>query len=178
MSWIFTIILFIVILFIKKKEKEDKIVKDYTEQMKHKSDDTPTCYKGKYQPRQLLTKNEWNAYKKLKQIADSCNLIICPKVRLIDIVEPKAGNQEHVLRAKVIQKHIDFVICNSDLKILGILELDDKSHDTEKRIERDIFVDEILTDVGYTVIRTRYINEDILDPIVKKYPRSCNRGKE
>lgn len=179
MSWIFTIILFIVILFIKKKEKEDKIVKDYTEQMKQKADgDTLTSYRGKYQPRQLLTKNEWNAYKKLKQIADSYNLIICPKVRLIDIVEPKVGNQENILRAKVIQKHIDFVICNSNLKILGVLELDDKSHDTKKRMERDFFVDEILTDVGYIVIRTRYINENVLDPIVKKYPRSCNQGKE
>lgn len=169
MSWIFTIILIVVILWMKKNEKENQIVKEYTEQMQQaESADAETSYKGKYKPRLLLTKNEWSAYMTMKKITDAHELVICPKVRLIDIVEPKSGEKENVLRAKVIQKHIDFVICKKNLQIVGVVELDDASHDTKKRIERDKFVDEILTDVGYTVIHARYINENTLDPIIKK----------
>lgn len=154
----------------KKDEKENKIVKDYTEQMQQTEEVSTASgsYSGKYKARQLLTRNEWIAYQTLEEIAKANELVICPKVRLIDIIEPKRGEGEAALRAKVIQKHVDFVICKSNLQILGVVELDDSSHDTAKRIERDKFVDEILTDVGYTVIHTRYINRDTLDPILRK----------
>lgn len=171
MSWIFVIILVVVILLMKKNEKENKIIEDYSNKMKEAEGEgstSPESYVGKYKSRMLLTKNEWSAYMALKKITDAHDLVICPKVRLIDIVEPKSGNQEAALRAKVIQKHVDFVICKSNLKIVGVVELDDSSHDTKKRIERDKFVDEILTDVGYTVIHTRYVNEDTLNPIIEK----------
>lgn len=167
MSWLFTIILIIVILWMKKNEKENQIIKEYTEQLQQ-AESSETSYTGKYKPRLLLTKNEWSAYMTMKKITDANDLVICPKVRLIDIVEPKSGDHESALRAKVIQKHIDFVICKKNMQIVGVLELDDASHDTKKRMERDIFVDEILTDVGYTVIHTRYINENTLDPIIEK----------
>lgn len=173
MEFLFMIVAIAVVLFIKKKDDKDyKAAKEYTEQLHREQsaqdDRGGESYIGKYKSRMLLTKNEYAAYKKLKPIADAHGLLICPKVRLIDIVEPKTGDQQNALRAKVIQKHVDFVICNSDLKILGVLELDDSSHDTQKRIDRDQFVDEILTDVGYTVIHARYINEDTLNPIIKK----------
>ena len=188
--WLYIVIIVAVIIIIKKNEKEDKAANEYTKKMHKKSAPKKTqtyepkviqfeptnveepqeavSYIGKYKSRMMLTKNEYAAYKKLKVIADANGLLICPKVRLIDIVEPKAGEQEYALRAKVIQKHVDFVICNSDLKILGVIELDDNSHDTQKRMERDRFVDEILSDVGYTVIHTRYVHENTLDPIFEK----------
>ena len=173
MWWIFAIILLVFILFIKKSEKketENKVAnKEYTEQQKESNNSASTeSYSGKYKSKKMLTKNEWSAYMVMKKITDAHELVICPKVRLIDIVEPKPCNEEYTLRAKVIQKHVDFVICNKNLQIIGIVELDDSSHDTTKRKERDKFVDEILTDVGYIVIHTRYINENTLDPIIEK----------
>lgn len=169
MSTIFIIVLIVIIIWMKKNEKENKIVKEYTDQIHQtESADTESSYKGKYKSRMLLTKNEWSAYMSLKKITDAHELVICPKVRLIDIIEPKQGPEENALRAKVIQKHVDFVICKKNLQVIGIVELDDSSHDTKKRMERDRFVDEILTDVGYTVIHSRYINENTLDPIIEK----------
>ena len=44
-----------------------------------------------------------------------------------------------------------------------IIELDDNSHYQKKRMERDSFVDSILQSVGYRVIHTKYIENDIFD---------------
>lgn len=163
------IIIVVAILLIKKNEKENKSAKEYTEHLKKPEEVSANeSYVGKYKSRMLLTKNEWSAYMAMKKLTDANELVICPKVRLIDIIEPKSGEGENSLRAKVIQKHVDFVICKKNLQIIGIVELDDASHDTKKRMERDKFVDEILTDVGYTVIHARYINEDTLNPIIEK----------
>lgn len=121
-----------------------------------------------YQPKFLLTKNEWLEHKKLKQLADEKGLILCPKVRMLDIVEPRKGEKDYrTLLHKIQAKHLDFVICNANMKILAILELDDSSHDTKDRKQRDSFVDEVLKSCGYKVIHTRYINDNTLDGLVE-----------
>lgn len=122
-------------------------------------------YSKAYQPKYLLTQNEYYNYKKLKEYADAEGWIICPKVRILDIIEPRSGkNYKHLFR-KVQSKHVDFVICDERMRIKGILELDDSSHDRIDRKERDCFVDQILTGVGYKVIHARGITETTLNPI-------------
>lgn len=125
-----------------------------------KRTDYTNCYQAKY----LLTKNEWYAHKKLKEIADQKGLTICPKVRMLDIVEPRKGEKDwKTLLHKIQAKHLDFVICDQSMRIKAVLELDDNSHDQKDRQARDTFVDEVLKSVGYKVIHTRYITEAILD---------------
>lgn len=87
------------------------------------------------------------------------------KIRLLDIIEPRSGSNYMSLLGKIQSKHVDFVICDQDLRIKAILELDDNSHNTKDRQDRDLFVDEILTSVGYKVIRTRSVTENALDLI-------------
>lgn len=121
-------------------------------------------YNNAYQARYLFTKNEWLNYKKLRDIAEVKGYIICPKVRLLDIIEPKKGEKKYkTLFYKIQAKHVDFVICDKDMHIKAIIELDDNSHDTKERKERDEFVNMILRSVGYNVIHTRYITNDIFD---------------
>lgn len=48
-------------------------------------------YSQSYQAKYLLTKNEWHEYKKLKQYAQGMGLQVCPKVRLLDMIEPRSG---------------------------------------------------------------------------------------
>lgn len=121
-------------------------------------------YRNAYQARQLFTKNEWQNYKKLREIAEVKKYVICPKVRLLDIIEPKKGEKKYkTLFYKIQAKHVDFVICDKDMYIKAIIELDDNSHDHKDRKARDEFVDLILHSVGYKVIHTRYITNDILD---------------
>lgn len=123
-------------------------------------------YKAAYQAQQIFTRNEWQNYKKLREVAETKGYIICPKVRLLDIIKPRNGHKKFkTLLYKIQSKHVDFVICDQNMNIKAIIELDDNSHDKPERIERDKFVDTILKSVGYKVIHTRYINYDILDLI-------------
>ena len=119
-----------------------------------------------YQAQPLFTRNEWQNYKTLRDVAEIKGYVICPKVRLLDIVKPRNGEQKYkTLLYKIQSKHVDFVICDQNMTIKAIIELDDSTHDTEKGKERDAFVDTVLRSVGYKVIHTRYINHDILDLI-------------
>lgn len=119
-------------------------------------------YTNSYQARLLLTKNEYREFHKLRKYAEARNLYICPKVRLLDIIEPRRGEGYWSLMGKVQSKHVDFVITDQDLHIKAVVELDDSSHDRPERVERDMFVDQILTSVGYKIIHTRCITEDTL----------------
>lgn len=103
----------------------------------------------------LLTKAEMNFYKILKDVVDNDKQIICPKVRMIDVLWTKTYRVENKMTFinKVNRKHFDFVICDKEtLKPLMAIELDDKSHEEEARKERDEFVDALFTDLKFKVI--------------------------
>lgn len=123
-------------------------------------------FRNAYQRRGLFTANEWKNYKKLKEIADIRGFIVCPKVRLFDLIEPRLERKNKLTyRYKIQAKHVDFVICTQDMQVKAIIELDDSSHNDIERIKRDEFVDLILVNVGYTVIHTKQIEYNILDLI-------------
>lgn len=133
------------------------------------SEEEITDYHNKYERKLLLTKNEWYEYKKLTELATNKGYQICPKVRLLDLIEPRRGEPKYkTLFYKIQSKHVDFVICDQNLYVKAILELDDNSHNQADRKERDEFVDLILKDVGYTVIRTRGITDTTLDILEKE----------
>ena len=103
----------------------------------------------------LLTKAEMNFYQVLKNVIDNEKQIICPKVRMIDVLWTKTYRVENKLTFinKVNRKHFDFVICDKEtLKPIMAIELDDKSHEEEARKERDEFVDALFTDLKFKVI--------------------------
>lgn len=123
-------------------------------------------FKAAYQRKPLFTKNEWQNYKKLRDIAEIRGFVICPKVRLFDLVEPRHDKKKKLTyRYKIQAKHVDFVICDKNMNIKAILELDDSSHYDPDRIKRDNFVNTILLSTGYTVIHTKYIENRIFDLI-------------
>lgn len=125
-------------------------------------------YRDAYQPRQLLTNHELKEYNKLKQYADARGWLICPKVRLWDLVEPKSGiRKKQTLINKISQKHVDFVLVDQRMNVIGILELDDISHDRADRKARDNFVRDVLEGAGFTMIQTRSITPDTLDGFCK-----------
>lgn len=70
------------------------------------------------------------------------------KIRLGDIVKPAKGlsnSKRTTAKNKINQKHLDFVICSAaDLSVIGVVELDDKSHEKADRAGRDEFVDQAL----------------------------------
>ena len=121
-------------------------------------------YTNSYVKRTLLTNREQQEYKFLREAAEKRNLRICPKVRLLDLVEPKSNAKNYnALLTRVMSKHVDFVICNQNMEVICIIELDDTTHLRQDRIERDQFVDEVLKGAGYKIIHTWAITPDILD---------------
>lgn len=141
----------------------------YTQQPVTKQEQDPQQdWTKTYQKTHLLTKNEYYEYKKLKQYADKNNLIICPKVRLLDLVIPRDSRNNLAALGKINSKHVDFVICDDKLYVKGIVEIDDNSHKQQERIERDKFVDSVLTSVGYKVVHTYSVTEETLSCFIEK----------
>ncbi|HKP02977.1 MAG TPA: DUF2726 domain-containing protein [Chthoniobacterales bacterium] len=78
------------------------------------------------------------------------------KVRLADLVNVKkdaASWQSYFNR--IDRKHLDFILCDSDLAPVVAIELDDRSHDDEERRARDLFVDRVLASVSLPIVRVR-----------------------
>lgn len=79
------------------------------------------------------------------------------KVRLGDIVKPAKGlnaSKRTTAQNRINQKHVDFLICTaSDLTVVGVVELDDQSHNRDDRAGRDRFVDDALTKARIPVVR-------------------------
>ena len=118
--------------------------------------------KGAYQKSWLFSYNEKEAYNKLVPIARELGYTVFAKVRLLDLLEPVKGNSKYkTYFYKVQSKHVDFVLCDEKLVAQYIIELDDSSHDRSDRKERDDFVDEVVESVGYKIIHTRAITEDL-----------------
>lgn len=140
-------------LLSQKKSQRRTQRQDQREDPKEQNEKLP--YHFKY----LLTKNEWDFYKKMKVVADKHDLHIIAKVRLADLVEVDdylTGNAFNKYFWKIQAKHVDFVLCNpSNLAVLAIVELDDSSHNASaERAERDDFVDKVLTKCNYKIIHT------------------------
>lgn len=111
-------------------------------------------YKNAYKcVESLLTKAELNFYDTLEPICSELNIAVFTKVRMGDLVTVKSKENNRAYWNKIQSKHIDFVLCNiKTLQPIICLELDDKSHNRPDRIERDKFINEVLTSVGYKVI--------------------------
>ncbi len=157
------ITLFAIIPIIKDtREKRKKELQ--TEPQSNEKDDLPIA--NAYQKKWLFSYNEKDAYQKLKAIAEPLGLTVFAKVRLLDLLEPMRGNKKYkTYFYKVQAKHVDFVLCDSKLVARYIIELDDSSHDTESRRARDAFVDEVVKSVGYKIIHTRAITDEIREQL-------------
>jgi predicted RNA-binding Zn-ribbon protein involved in translation (DUF1610 family) len=80
--------------------------------------------------------------------------VVCPKVRLGDLLftTDKQNFWKHTNR--VNQKHVDFVVCSREtLKPLVVIELDDSSHQRAAARERDEFKDAAFAAAGLPFVR-------------------------
>ena len=156
---------FFIIQAIQKKQPTNHA--SSTESTENPPDaDTALPIAGAYQKKWLLTYNEKDAFKKIKAVTDEIGCYTFSKVRLLDLLEPAKGNTKYkTYFYKVQAKHVDFVILDEKLVARCIIELDDTSHDAEDRKKRDAFVDEVLKTVGYQIIHTRAVTEEVQQQI-------------
>lgn len=155
---IFLLVIIIVILAYIYALAEGKIKKP-------EAAESPLPY---YAKKSLLTKSEMQFYNQLLNYIGS-NELIFVKVSLSDIFGLKKGLKDEYISHfnKISSKHVDFLICDkTTLEPLYAIELDDRSHLSEKRQARDAFVDKVYSQAGLKLIHVKakkeYTQEDFM----------------
>lgn len=73
------------------------------------------------------------------------NAQIFGKVRVADVITPRRGMSRSDRQKsfnKISSKHFDFLLCdNNDLSVICVIELNDSSHNSKKRQDRDKFLE-------------------------------------
>lgn len=103
----------------------------------------------------LFSPAERSFYGVLMQVIAN-RYVVLGKIRLADVVKPRPGltpSERTSALNKISGKHVDFALCDpATLAIVGVIELDDKSHQAERRKERDAFVDNALRAAGVPIL--------------------------
>jgi very-short-patch-repair endonuclease len=79
--------------------------------------------------------------------------IILAQVQLSRLLGVKKGNNYQTWFNRINQKSADFVVCNKDLSIVAVIELDDATHEREDRQAADVKKDKALTSAAVRVVR-------------------------
>jgi ssDNA-binding Zn-finger/Zn-ribbon topoisomerase 1 len=107
---------------------------------------------------------------------------IFTKVRLADIVNVQSGLNASARQSAFNQisgKHLDFVVCDAnDLSIIGVIELDDKTHRGKGRKRRDQFLDQTLESAGIPVLRIKAQSTYSIKEISNSLDSAFNIGGE
>lgn len=132
----------------------------------------PAISQGNYDKKPyLLTKAERSFYGVLIQ-AVGTEVVVFSMVRVADVLKTRKGmNPSDRQRAfnQISAKHFDFILCQpTDLSIISVIELDDSSHGSEKRIKRDNFLNSACSSAGLTLHRFPAQNAYSVSDIRKK----------
>lgn len=104
----------------------------------------------------FFTEAERNFLKELELVI-SKDYRVFGQVRLADIItlEPNLSSRENQAALnKITGKHVDFLICNAKtFDIEAAIELDDRSHEMQHRIDRDIFLESALASANLPLVR-------------------------
>lgn len=143
--------------YVPKTEKSeyDLLVDDLRE-----SNNWHECYEKKW----LFTRNERPQHKKITDWATKRGYIVLAKVRMADLVNVRQDKRwSQGLFRKVSQRHLDFVICKSNLDPIIAIEIQDSSHNNLKAMEADAFKKIVLESCGYKLLQIYDVTDEILD---------------
>jgi len=104
----------------------------------------------------LFTKAERSFLGVLDQ-AIGDNYRVFGKVRVADVLTPQRGMTRRnwqIAFNKISAKHFDYVLCRkTDLSVIAVIELDDKSHNSKRARARDLFLAKACVSADLTLIR-------------------------
>jgi len=106
-----------------------------------------------YEPKRILTSPEQVLFHRLLKALPEH--IILTQVQYSGFLKVKDGFQHNKFHPKIRQKSIDFLVCNTDFTAIAAIELDEKSHDTEKRKLSDDFKNKAILESGLKLHRWR-----------------------
>lgn len=120
-------------------------------------DDTSSLENMPYNKKKYFhSKSEMNFYRVLDLSIKDMDVVIYAKVRLADIVYiSKTDKRQHYFN-RIRAKHVDYLLCDSKYHSpLLAIELDDSSHNTSKRKERDEFVDAVFRSANMPILHVK-----------------------
>jgi hypothetical protein len=103
-----------------------------------------------YKPKSILTDNELDFFWKLSRALP--DTFIFPQVAISALIEPTAQEGTKAFMSafgRISQKRVDYALFDAKLKLICIVELDDKSHQADKDKARDY----LLKSAGIRTIR-------------------------
>lgn len=117
-------------------------------------EEKPLPYRAK---QYLFSRSEHEFLRILQEHIDTKRYMVFPKVRLADFIEVTArGNEYQGWWNKIKSKHVDFLVWDvQNNKIALAIELDGKSHSSEKVQVRDGFVNRLYEEIGVRLERVR-----------------------
>lgn len=103
--------------------------------------------------RRLMTKNEQELYKLIKEHIPE--VLIFSQVQLSQITFYPYNNLQEAKywNNRINRMSVDFVITNSLFEIITVIELDDPTHQQHNRIKQDQKKDKVLQDARIKIIR-------------------------
>lgn len=117
-----------------------------------------------------MTKTELNFYKVIEKVVKENNFIIIPQVQLQKIFKIKNKRNISAFN-KIKAKTIDFAILDKDFNYKIFIELDDYTHNSEKRMKRDYFVNELFKKNNLKLYRIKVsnnYNKEEIEKIIKE----------
>jgi Protein of unknown function (DUF2726) len=111
------------------------------------------------------------------------NVIVFPKVRVADVLETTSGERAGFNR--ISQKHVDYLLVSlPNFQPVMAIELDGKSHGSQKQQARDAVKDQAFNSAGVPLVRvpvSRDLSDvmllSILEPHLKPVPVVSNARK-
>ena len=152
----YTWIILIIILIVVNSLLNNKTTAKKINKIKKESEDINTNINNfPYKAKLLLTKSEYTFFKTLQKILDNDKYIICPNVRLEDFIDVTDKQEIFKYRGYIKSRHVDFLICDNNLHILFAIELDDKTHNSEKAKNTDEFKNKLFEKIGIKLYRIK-----------------------
>lgn len=107
-----------------------------------------------YESRQaLLSRGEAAFFFALRR-AVAGRYLIALKVRLADLITCPETAWKAGFGYMIARHHVDFVLCDHRTTIIRLaIELDDRSHDRQRRKDRDAFINQALAAGGISLLR-------------------------
>lgn len=92
---------------------------------------------GQFKRRALMTANELEFFGRL--VAALPGHFIFPQVSMGALLDPSSSNKQraHGDRLRIAQQRVDYLVCDSRCAIVAVVELDDRTHSSQKDQLRD-----------------------------------------
>jgi Protein of unknown function (DUF2726) len=131
----------------------------------------------------FFTRSENDFFGLLQRTLEGRSVIVFPKVRVADVLETNSGGLAGFNR--ISQKHVDYLLVSlPNFQPIMAIELDGKSHGSEKQQKGDAVKDQAFKSAGVPLVRvpvSRDLSDvmllSILEPHLKPVPVVSNARK-